>query len=285
VAEPVDVRRVLARPARVRSDQRLEHGHRDVGLADVEPLEEASREVADANPVGLGNWPQRPLPGRKPARVLHEPKRRMQRLEAAVLFADSARARHPTLVSEEVIPRRRARDGGRGNRRRCADGGHAADAGHVDAVPGDAVEPGLVDIAIYGGARRARAEHLLQDLLHLWQLRALLEPIELCSKVTQFAEEDPLIVGVLGPAIREDVFMAARVAREHGAAEPLRHLDDDDHLLDLMDQLVGKAARLVGVVGDIFGEEDRRRPSEIGVPTIIGEIPPALDELERDDGA
>ena len=67
IAEPVDVLRRLARPARVRSDGRIDDKHADIRVGQKPAVENPPGEIDDSNAVGLANRPQRAFPDTDPS--------------------------------------------------------------------------------------------------------------------------------------------------------------------------------------------------------------------------
>ena len=105
------------------------------------------------------------------------------------------------------------------------------------------------------------------------------------GEVGEFADEDRLVAQVLGPAIRQNVVLAHRVAGEDLLALVVCRPDDGEDALDLEAEFLRQRRRVVGVAGHVERQQHRRRQSPVLVPLVVGEVAPALDQLQRDHGA
>ena len=72
IAMRIDVLRCLSRAARIGSDRRINHDDADARIGKRPAFEEASREIEDADTVGLAYGSQRPFPDADPAGMQHK---------------------------------------------------------------------------------------------------------------------------------------------------------------------------------------------------------------------
>jgi len=103
VTDAVDVRRRLPGAPRVGAYQRLAHLHRHIGIGEKPAVEDGAGEIQDANAVGLGDRPQRPLPDPDPAGGGDLPELRVEGLDAAVLFFGGKRNHHSPSSPKKVL--------------------------------------------------------------------------------------------------------------------------------------------------------------------------------------
>jgi len=69
IDQPVHVLWRLAGPARVGADRRIDDEHADARVREAPAVEEPTREIHDADAVGLANRAQRAFPYANPARL------------------------------------------------------------------------------------------------------------------------------------------------------------------------------------------------------------------------
>jgi hypothetical protein len=88
IAEPINVLRGLTRAAWIRADRRINDENAEVWVLQIPIVEEASREVDDANAVDLADRPQRAFPHPHPVRSREKLKLRTLRPQFSILLVD-----------------------------------------------------------------------------------------------------------------------------------------------------------------------------------------------------
>ncbi|MGH9808387.1 MAG: hypothetical protein ACRD9W_14220, partial [Terriglobia bacterium] len=88
---PVHVLRLLARPARIGTDRRIEHGDGDGWVGKVPARKIPARKIQDAYAVALANRAKRSLPDADPARMRDQPELRALGPQPPVLLFDGKR--------------------------------------------------------------------------------------------------------------------------------------------------------------------------------------------------
>jgi len=86
MAQTIDMRRRLTRPARVRPNWRFLHLHRDVGVGENPVVKYAPRVIENPDAVGLRNRPEGPFPDSNPAGIRDHLEIREKGLDAVILF-------------------------------------------------------------------------------------------------------------------------------------------------------------------------------------------------------